>query len=245
MAQQQVDLLAAAVLEHHVPAVQSVDIGFDGDVAVLEMVQQLGVEQRVTFEQAMVRLGQPQPGQVSVDQAQQGRKDRTRQPHGQMRTGFGDLVDRNPHQVLGNEVIAAAHAEKGALRLHGRLAGDVRAGVTGTQHQHALAAEFVAMPETHRVADVAIEVAWQLRHAGVPVDARCADDRGVDALRAIGQRHLPAPVRLFVDAQDGGVELDLLAQTKRLGEAAQVGQDLSMRRVVGVMARHGMADEGR
>ncbi len=82
-------------------------------------------------------------------------------------------------------------------------------------------------------------------HAGIPVDPGCADHCGVDALRAIGQRQPPAPVRLLVDAQHGGVELDLFAQTEGGGEAAQIGQDLPMRRVVGLMARHGMADECR
>lgn len=85
----------------------------------------------------------------------------------------------------------------------------------------------------------------RLAHAGIPVDPGCADHCGVDALRAIGQRQPPAPVRLLVDAQHGGVELDLFAQTEGGGEAAQIGQDLPMRRVVGLMARHGMADECR
>ncbi len=81
-------------------------------------------------------------------------------------------------------------------------------------------------------------------HTEIPVDPGCADHCGVDALRAIGQRQPPAPPPVgrcaALRCRTGSFRADRRCWQScadRPGSADATGSR--------VMARHGMADEGR
>jgi len=121
-------------------------------------------------------------------------KGNTRQPDRQLRGFLADLIDGQAEQVLGNPVVATAQADDGLLRMGGGVAGDVRAGVAGTDDHDLLALEFLGLLVGDRVTNLAVELAFDLRHVRIPVAAGGADHGAIQALLATAKGHQPTAI---------------------------------------------------
>ena len=158
--------------------------------------------------------------------------------------GDGRFVGRLAVQVLGQDVGAAAHRQKGLLGDPRRLDRDVGRRVADPQHQHPLAAQDVRLAV---VMDMHLLPGELLRPrkrrfgpARVPV-VPVGDQHGAVAidlpLLAGIDGHLPLPVHRL-DLHHLGPEPDLLPKPEVIDVVVEVGGDLKVIRVVRVVRRH-------
>ena len=223
--------------------VQVRDVGPHRDLAVLQVMQQLRIEQRVALEEPVVGPGQAEAGHVAHRQTQQRAEEGPRQPERQVRAGLGKMVHRLAQYMLGDEVVAPSHADEGAVGVDGSVAGNVGTGIAQPHDQHPLTLEVLARDVAHRVAYLAVEVALEARQVRVPVAARGTDQCAVAAALTAAQGDGPEPAVFLFHTGYRRFKADGFAQPEGLRKAAHVLQDLPVRRIVRVMPGHGIAQE--
>ena len=241
--QDQVDFRRTAVGEDDLAALERPNVRLGRQLAAAQVVEHLGVQDRVGFEDPVVRFGQATAAEVADQQAQQQAEAPLAEAHGQLRHGLGEDIGGQPEDVLGDEVVAPAQAEECGIGRRGGVAGDVAAGVAGADDQHPLAAEDLGAAVADGVAELALETAGDVRQMGLPGHAVGADQAPVAAFLAARQRDPPARA-VRHRPRDLALEDDMVVEAVGKGEGPQVGQDLPVVRIVRIVAGHGKVEEG-
>ena len=236
--QQHVVLRALAVAEGDPAALDRGDVAACGDVAVPEVVQHERVHDRVRLVEPVVGVGQAVvagPADEAADErAVDALLDRPRQPQ-----LAAEGVDGPAGDELGQEVVAAAHAQVDARGVVHRVDRDVGARVAAAHNQHPLAGEHRRRAVLRGVQHGAGELAGQLRQPrrvqGAGGDQEALEDAGALLAVALGDQ-LPAGL-VRAGRDHPGAELVVRAEVEALGVGGQVVAHLA---VVGVRRARGV-----
>src|SRR6202042_1268746 len=87
------------------------EAGAGGHVAVLDAERQVAVQQRVRLEQLVIGPLQAELLRLSVQDPQQAAEDPLLNPGWQGRAALGEDVGRHAEDVLGDDPVAAPHAD--------------------------------------------------------------------------------------------------------------------------------------
>ncbi len=209
-----------------------------------DVVEHLRVHDRVALEHPVVGLRQPVAGQVADDELDHAGEQQLLDAEGQGRPAVGEDVGGLAEQVLGEEPVAAAHAERGRGGADRGVGGDVAAGVAGADDQHAPVAEQVGGAVLAGVDLLAGELARVVGHPRLPLVAGRRDEVRVGPGAAVGEPHRPA-ILAAGGRLDLGPERDPVLEPAVAGEVPQVGEHLGPRRVVGEVLGERVALEPR
>ena len=202
-----------------------------------QIVQHLRVHDRMRFEHLMIGCREAEAREIAVDEAQKPRQHKLRQPQRPAPTALREHVKGFTEHVLWDEVVSAAQTDERSLGRLCCVARDIAAGISRADNKDTFAAEFVGSAIRRGVTRLTGERPGERWYARMPVGAARGDDGAVDPLLTVRKPNPPTCAG-SLDAVDHCVEANVLLQPVGAGERPEVGQNLPVGGVVGILRGH-------
>src|SRR6476620_11230883 len=223
----EIEFFAGPVGEIHAFAVRPLDAWLGHDPPMHDMIEIEGAGGGMRLEQLVIRSGQIVLPMRSDGDAQAPPIEIAH--HGARQRPAAGLVDegvgRLAQHELGEEIIASPHRMHGARPVMGGVVENIDRGVSGADHEHALALELLFRFYVVGVEDLAGEAAWVARPVWVPMMAVGDNETVIEArLRLAFDLDAPAPVDPLC-RRYARIEFDVVVEA----ELARVGAEIVLR----------------
>lgn len=214
-----VDKFTGVVGKNNVIAVEFFYIWFMGDVAVADMVKELRVDGRMTFEQFMIGFRKSVLLGFAQNETDKEIADST--ADSERGSHFdGKLVENvggDSEDIFGNVMIAAADAVEDFVGAVDSIDSNITTRIAGTDDENSFIGKKVGCFVVGGMEGLSVKLAIKLGIFGIPMVAVGDDEATIASGLAIVEGYEPATVFITGSLVDGCVEGDVVVEIEMVG----------------------------